>query len=136
MMFLFLRKLKGVHERGGSTRSPWRGSGPSYRPTAVPLVLAGRSPSHGISCQADGKRRRTTITGGHTEIVPNLANLAGEEINTRLHTSRKLTPRSARNMASFWRVIASRGRIPLHGPAKRNREWPGWIIRLVLTGHT
>jgi hypothetical protein len=65
-----------------------------------------------------------------------LCRVTAEEINTRLHTSRSLTPSLARNMVSFRRVTASRGRIPFHGPAKRNTEWPGWTIRLVHTGHT
>jgi hypothetical protein len=59
-----------------------------------------------------------------------------KEIHTRLHTSRRLTPRSARSMASFSRVTASRGQIPFHRPAKRNRGWPCWTIRGVLKGHT
>jgi hypothetical protein len=61
---------------------------------------------------------------------------SGRKINTRLHTSRRLTPHSARSMASFRRVTASRGQIPLHGPAKRNRSWPCGTIRGVLKGHT
>jgi hypothetical protein len=61
---------------------------------------------------------------------------SGREINTRLHTSRRLTPRSARSMASFRRVTASRGRIPLHGPAKWNRSWPCGTIRGVFKCHT
>jgi hypothetical protein len=32
--------------------------------------------------------------------------------------SRRLTPRSAQSLVSLRRVTASRGRIPLHGPAK------------------
>jgi hypothetical protein len=77
----------------------------------------------------------------YTNIVLNdklnsLSRFTAEEINTRLHTSRRLTPSSARNMVSFRRVTASRGRIPLHGPAKRNRDWPCWTICGVLTGHT
>jgi hypothetical protein len=65
-----------------------------------------------------------------------LCRVTAEEINTRLHTSRRLTPSSTRNMVSFRRVTASWGRIPFHGLAKRNREWPGWTICLVHTGHT
>jgi hypothetical protein len=61
---------------------------------------------------------------------------SGRKINTRLHSSWRLTPHSARSMASFRRVTASRGRIPLHGPAKRNRGWPCKTIRGVLKGHT
>jgi hypothetical protein len=60
----------------------------------------------------------------------------GRKINTRLHMSRRLTPHSARSMASFRRVTTSRGRIPLHGPAKRNRSWPCGTIRGVFKGHT
>jgi hypothetical protein len=56
-------------------------------------------------------------------------NSGRKKFNTRLHTSRRLTPHSARSMASFRRVTASRGRIPLHGPAKWNRGWPCWTIR-------
>jgi hypothetical protein len=62
--------------------------------------------------------------------------LSGREINMRLHTSRRLTPHSARRMASFRRVTASRGRIPLHGPTKRNRSWLCRTICGVLKGHT
>jgi hypothetical protein len=61
---------------------------------------------------------------------------SGREINMRLHTSRRLTPHSARYMASFRRVTTSRGRIPLHRPAKRDRSWPCGTIRGVFKGHT
>jgi hypothetical protein len=61
---------------------------------------------------------------------------SGRENNTRLHMSRRLTPHSARSMASFRRVTASRGRIPLHGPAKWNRGWPCRTVHGVLEGHT
>jgi hypothetical protein len=58
------------------------------------------------------------------------------KINVRLHSSRRLTPHSARSMASFRGVTTSRGWIPLHGPAKRNRGWPCRTILGVLRGHT
>jgi hypothetical protein len=45
-----------------------------------------------------------------------------KEKNTRLHTSQKLTPCSAQGLMSLRRVTASRGRIPFHRPAKRNRR--------------
>jgi hypothetical protein len=61
---------------------------------------------------------------------------AEEKIYARLHTSRRLTPHSARSITSFKRVTASRGWIPLHGPAKRNRSWPCGTIRGVFKGHT
>jgi hypothetical protein len=61
---------------------------------------------------------------------------SGRRINTRLRTSRRLTPRSARSMVSFRRVTASRRWIPLHGPAKWNRSWPCGTIRGVFKGHT
>jgi hypothetical protein len=61
---------------------------------------------------------------------------SGRKINTRLRTSRRLTPLSARSLVSLRRVTTSRGWIPLHGPAKRNRGWPCRTIRGVLEGHT
>jgi hypothetical protein len=61
---------------------------------------------------------------------------SGRKINTRLRTSRRLTPRSAQSLVSPRRVTASRGRIPLHGPAKWNRSWPCRNICGVLNGHT
>jgi hypothetical protein len=61
---------------------------------------------------------------------------SGRKINTRLRMSRRLTPRSAQSLVSLRRVTASRGRIPLHGPAKRNRSWPCGTIRGVFKGHT
>jgi hypothetical protein len=60
----------------------------------------------------------------------------GRKINTRLRTSRRLTPRSAQSLVSLRRVTASQGWIPLHRPAKRNRGWPCRTIRGVLEGHT
>jgi hypothetical protein len=39
-------------------------------------------------------------------------------------------------LVSLRRVTASRGRIPLYGPAKRNRSWPCRNIRRVLMGYT
>jgi hypothetical protein len=61
---------------------------------------------------------------------------SGRKINTRLRTSRRLTPRSAQSLVSLRRVTASRGWIPLHGPAKRNRGWPCRTIRGFLEVHT
>jgi hypothetical protein len=61
---------------------------------------------------------------------------SGRNINTRLRTSWRLTLRSAQSLVSLRRVTASRGRIPLHGPAKRNRGWPCRTIWGVLEGHT
>jgi hypothetical protein len=37
---------------------------------------------------------------------------------------------------SFRRVTASRGLIPFHGPAKRNRRWPCRVVRGILEGYT
>jgi hypothetical protein len=59
-----------------------------------------------------------------------------KEKNTRVHTSRKLTPCSAQGLVSLRRVTASRGRIPPHGPAKRNRRWPCRVVRGNLEGYT
>jgi hypothetical protein len=61
---------------------------------------------------------------------------SGRKINTRLRTSRRLTPRSAQSLVSLRRVTTSRGWIPLHGPTKWNRGWPCRTIRGVLEGHT
>jgi hypothetical protein len=61
---------------------------------------------------------------------------SGSKINARLHSLRKWTPHSARSMESFRRVTSSRGWMPLHGPAKRNRGWPCRTIRGVFEGYT
>jgi hypothetical protein len=61
---------------------------------------------------------------------------SGRKINSRLYTSRRLTPCSAQSLVSLKRVTASRGRIPLHGPAIWKRSWPCRTIRGVLEGHT
>jgi hypothetical protein len=55
---------------------------------------------------------------------------------TRLHTLRKWTPCLAQGLVSLRRVTANWGRIPLHGPAKRNRSWPCRVVRGVLEGYT
>jgi hypothetical protein len=60
---------------------------------------------------------------------------SGRNINTRLRTSPRLAPYSAQSLVSLRRVTASRGRIPLHGPAKRNRSWLCRNIRRVLMGY-
>jgi hypothetical protein len=61
---------------------------------------------------------------------------SGRKINTRLHTSQRLTPCSAQGLVSLRRVTASRGWIPLHGPAMWNRSWPRRTICGVLEGYT
>jgi hypothetical protein len=61
---------------------------------------------------------------------------SGRQVNSQLHTSRGLTPCSARSLVSLRWVTASQGRIPLHGPAKQNRSWPCTAIRGILEGHT
>jgi hypothetical protein len=55
---------------------------------------------------------------------------------TRLHTSQRRTPCLAQGLVSLRRVTASRGRVPLHGPAKRNGHWPHRVVRGILEGHT
>jgi hypothetical protein len=55
---------------------------------------------------------------------------------TRLHTSRRRTPSLAQGLVSLRRVTAGRGRVPLHGPAKRNGRWPHNVVRGILEGHT
>jgi hypothetical protein len=55
---------------------------------------------------------------------------------TRLHTSRKWTPSSAQGLGSLTRVTASRGRVPLHGPAKTNRHWPCRVVHGILESYT
>jgi hypothetical protein len=54
---------------------------------------------------------------------------------TRLHTSRRRTPSLAQGLVSLRRVTASWGRVPLHGPAKRNGRWPHKVVRGILEGH-
>jgi hypothetical protein len=55
---------------------------------------------------------------------------------TRLHTSRRRTPRLALGLVSLRRVTAGRGRVPLHRPTIRNGHWPHKVVRGVLEGHT
>jgi hypothetical protein len=55
---------------------------------------------------------------------------------TRLHTSRRRTPSLAQGLVSLRRVTAGRGRVPFHGPAKRNGRWPHKVVRGILVGHT
>jgi hypothetical protein len=55
---------------------------------------------------------------------------------TRLRTSRWWTPCLAQGLVSLQRVAASRGRVPLHGPAKRNGRWPHRVVRGILEGYT
>jgi hypothetical protein len=59
-----------------------------------------------------------------------------KEKNTRLHTSRRLTPYSALGLVSPRRVTTSWGRIPLHGPAMWKRSWQRRTICRVLKDYT
>jgi hypothetical protein len=61
---------------------------------------------------------------------------SGKETNTWLLSSSRWTPRSAQGLVSLRRVTASRGRIPVHGPAKRNRSWPCRVVREILKCYT
>jgi hypothetical protein len=65
-----------------------------------------------------------------TTSYASLCRVTTEEINTRLHTSRRLTPSSAQNMVSFRRVTASRGwilsvfnRLPTVGYTQGGKFW-------------
>jgi hypothetical protein len=42
----------------------------------------------------------------------------------------------AQGLVSLRRVSAGRGRVPLHGPAKRNGRWPPKVVRGIFEGHT
>jgi hypothetical protein len=59
-------------------------------------------------------------------------NLQRKEKFMRLHMSRRRTPSLALGLVSLRRVTAGRGRVPLHGPAKRNRRWPHKVVRGIL----
>jgi hypothetical protein len=61
---------------------------------------------------------------------------SGRKSLTRLHTSRRRTPSLAQGLVSLRRVRAGRGRVPLHGPAKRNGRWPHKVVRGILVGYT
>jgi hypothetical protein len=61
---------------------------------------------------------------------------AEEKVFTRLHTPRRRTPSLDQGLVSLWRVCAGRGRVPLHGPAKRNGRWPHKVVRGILVGCT
>jgi hypothetical protein len=72
-----------------------------------------------------------------TDKLNNLSMLTAEgKKNTRLHTSRRLTPCSAQGLMSLRRVTASRGWIPLHRPAMWNSSWPCRIIHGVFETYT
>jgi hypothetical protein len=61
---------------------------------------------------------------------------SGRKSFMRLQTSRRQTPSLARGLVSLRRVSAGRGRVPLHGPAKRNGRRPPKVVRGVLVGNT
>jgi hypothetical protein len=63
-------------------------------------------------------------------------NAQRKEKFTRLHTSRRRTPSLALGLGSLQRVTTGWGRVPLHGPAKRNRRWPHEVFRGIFESHT
>jgi hypothetical protein len=58
------------------------------------------------------------------------------EKTTRLTTSPSAAPCVAQSMVSLRGVNAGRGRIPFHGPTRRNSKGAGRTINLILNRHT
>jgi hypothetical protein len=71
--------------------------------------------------------KRTSVTA--------CPNSQRKEKFSRLYTSQRQTPSLAQGLVLLRRVTAGRGRVPLHGPAKRNGRWPHRGVRGIFEGH-